>query len=163
MPGHTGWRPWCLERHNLALPEVRPHVLVQWATFLQPGYIWWWLALSLTAQPDLLSLQHVVFLCHARVLDLRRHCDRGHGEGPEAARAAGNGAKRGCRVQTYLVQTPQSLYGLLLGRSQPCTCRYQPGLAAGDSAGGGHLGRPRPAPCCSLWNKGKPLSPVRPS
>jgi hypothetical protein len=88
----------------------------------------------------------------------------GHGEGLPAARVAGDGAKRGsCRVQTHLGQTLQSLCGPLPGRSQPHKCRYRPGLAAGDSAGGGHLGRPLRVPRCSLWNEAKPLSLVLPS
>lgn len=40
-------------------------MLLQRATVLQPGYIWWWLALGLTVQLNLLPLQHIVFLCRA--------------------------------------------------------------------------------------------------
>lgn len=88
-------------------------MLVQWATVFQPSYFWWWLAFSLTVQTYLLALQHIVFLCHARVLNLGRHCGMGYGEVLAAARAVGDGANRmGWRADVPNTDTTKSLRAL---------------------------------------------------
>lgn len=81
------------------------------------------------------------------------HCGRGCGEAWGRGWGWHGARTQGRRVQTYPARPPRSPCGPRPGRSQLHTCRCQLGLAAGDSAGGGHPGRPRRVPHCSLWDR----------